>query len=169
MKEVAYNQFAAEALEGIANGGAFLTVKTAEALNTMTIGWGSISYIWGKPVFVAMVRDSRYTYELIERTDQFTVSIPYGEGMEEELAFCGSKSGRNYDKFAECELVTTAGKNLKTPLIKGCDLHYECEIKFKQEMDPDKLDPRLDEEWYSSDEGYHTLYFGEITACYQEE
>ncbi|MFO7819160.1 MAG: flavin reductase family protein [Halanaerobacter sp.] len=168
MKEVEYNQYAEEALEGLANGGAFLTVKTEDELNTMTIGWGSISYMWGRPVFIAMVRDSRYTYELIEQTNQFTVSIPFADAMKEELIFCGSKSGRDYDKFEEAGLDISPAENVKSPLIKGCNLHYECELKFKQEMEPDKLDPALDEEWYSS-EGYHTLYFGEIVACHKEE
>ena len=169
MKEVGYNEFAEEALDGLADGGAFLTVKTEDELNTMTIGWGSISYMWGKPVFIAMVRDSRHTYKLIEQTNQFTVSIPFADAMKEELIFCGSKSGRNHDKFSEAKLDTYPAKDVKAPLIKGCDLHYECQLKFKQEMDPDKLDPVLDEEWYSSDEGYHTLYFGEIVACHKEE
>lgn len=169
MKKIKYNQLAEEALDAIADGGAFLTVKTEEDVNTMTIGWGSISYMWGQPVFIAMVRDSRYTYDLIETTNQFTVSIPFGDAMKEELTFCGTKSGRDYDKFTECDLDVTAAENVKSPLVNGCDLHYECQLKFKQEMDPDNLDPALDEQWYSSDEGYHTLYFGKIVASYQEE
>ncbi|MBM7557568.1 flavin reductase family protein [Halanaerobacter jeridensis] len=169
MKKIEYNQFAEEALDAIADSGAFLTVKTEDDLNTMTIGWGSISYMWGKPVFIAMVRDSRYTYELLETTNQFTVSIPFADAMKEELAFCGSKSGREHDKFSECDLNTTKAKEIESPLINGCDVHYECKLRFKQKMDPDNLDPALDEEWYSSDEGYHMFYFGEIVSCHKEE
>ena len=169
MKEISYNQFSKQALDALADSGAFLTVKTENEVNTMTIGWGSISYMWGKPVLIVMVRDSRYTYQLMEETNQFTVSIPFGAAMKEELAFCGSKSGADYDKFAECDLTTLKGEHIKSPLIKGCDLHYECKLRFKQQMDPESLDPEFDQQWYSSDEGYHTIYFGEIVGCYQEE
>ncbi|MGM0501081.1 MAG: flavin reductase family protein [Bacillota bacterium] len=168
MKKVNYNQFAKEALASLADTGGFLTVKNDDKVNTMTIGWGSLSYIWGKPVFIVMVRDSRYTYQLMEDTNQFTVSIPLGTAMKEELAFCGSNSGADCDKFSEANLTTIAGAEVETPLIEGCDLHYECKLRFKQEMDPDNLDPEFDEKWYSSGEGYHTVYFGEIVACHQE-
>jgi flavin reductase (DIM6/NTAB) family NADH-FMN oxidoreductase RutF len=169
VQEIKYNDFAEEFLDEIANTGAFLTVKTDDEVNTMTIGWGSLSYMWGKPVLIVMVRDSRHTYELIEKTNQFSLSLPFGAALKEELAFCGSNSGSEYDKFDECDLTTIAAQNIETPLIEGCDLHYECKLRFKQQMDPDDLDPMLDEEWYSSDEGYHTVYFGEIVGCYREE
>jgi hypothetical protein len=29
--------------------------------NVMTIGWGSIGIIWYKPIFIVLVRQSRYT------------------------------------------------------------------------------------------------------------
>ena len=58
MKEIAYNQYAKETLE-ILSKGALLTVKSGEKVNAMTIGWGSIGFMWGKPVFMAMVRPSR--------------------------------------------------------------------------------------------------------------
>ncbi|AGB40341.1 conserved protein of DIM6/NTAB family [Halobacteroides halobius DSM 5150] len=166
MKEVSYDQYMQEATEALAKG-AFLTVQANDEVNTMTIGWGSIGYIWGQPVFMVMVRGSRYTYQLIENSDEFTVSIPLQGKMKEELSFCGSKSGRDYDKFAECDLTALEGKEVDTPVIDGCDLHYECKIKFKQPMDKENLDQVVDEEWYAQ-EGYHTLYFGEIVTCYTD-
>ncbi|GAB6099343.1 flavin reductase [Halanaerocella petrolearia] len=167
MKEVSYDEYMQEATQALSNG-AFLTVKTNDEVNTMTIGWGSIGYIWGQPVFMVMVRDSRYTYQLIEETDEFTVSIPLNGGMQEELKFCGSKSGRDYDKFAECDLTALDGKEVATPVIEGCELHYECKIKFKQPMDESNLEESVNSKWYS-EEGYHTLYFGEIVSCYLDE
>ena len=74
MKEIAYNEHADKALD-ILSKGAFLTTAHDGKVNTMTIGWGSLSYMWGKPVFVVMVRHSRYTYEIIEKSGEFTVSL----------------------------------------------------------------------------------------------
>ncbi|TDX59323.1 flavin reductase family protein [Orenia marismortui] len=167
MKEIAYDEYIKEATQALSKG-AFLTVKSGDKLNTMTIGWGSIGYIWGKPIFMVMVRDSRYTYELIENSDEFTVSIPFKGKFKEELKFCGTKSGRDYDKFSECKLSIQSGQEVDTPIIKGCDLHYECKIKFRQIMDPDNLNKQYDQKWYPQKD-YHTLYFGEIVGAYLEE
>ncbi|ACL69880.1 flavin reductase family protein [Halothermothrix orenii] len=163
MKKVEYNDYIKEMTEALPRG-AFLTVKSGDKVNTMTIGWGNIGYIWGKPVFMVLVRDSRYTYQLIENSKEFTVSIPF-KGMKEELSFCGTKSGRDFDKFKECNLKKLTPDHVSTPFIGGCDLHYECKIMFKQRMNPENLDGNLDKKWYPHKD-YHTLYFGEILGCY---
>ena len=56
--------------------GILLTTKRGDEVNTMTIGWGTIGIEWGKPVFVAYVRESRHTRKLLDETGEFTVNIP---------------------------------------------------------------------------------------------
>lgn len=167
MKEIAYNKFIKEVTD-ILPKGAFLTVKSGNELNTMTIGWGTIGYIWGKPFFVVAVRDSRYTFNLIENSKEFTVSIPFDGKLKDELNFCGTKSGKDYDKFKECNLNLISGQKVETPVIEGCRLHYECKIKFKQPMNRDLLDNEFDVKWYPKRD-YHTLYYGEIVSTYIDE
>lgn len=41
--------------------GILLTTQEGTKTNTMIIGWGSLGVNWGKPVFTAYVRESRYT------------------------------------------------------------------------------------------------------------
>jgi flavin reductase (DIM6/NTAB) family NADH-FMN oxidoreductase RutF len=161
--EVAYNEYAAKAIDQL-NKGAFLTTMAGDKLNTMTIGWGSIGFIWRKPVFMAMVRPSRYTYEIIEKSNEFTVSIPFKE-MKQELALCGTKSGRSIDKFKAAGLLTNPGKKIATPVIADCGLHYECKIIFKQAMSQAQLEPSYQASCYANGD-YHILYFGEIMATY---
>ena len=43
--------------------------------NVMAIGWGTMGIIWRRPIFMVLVRPSRYTYKLIEETGEFTVNI----------------------------------------------------------------------------------------------
>ncbi|MBZ4645705.1 MAG: hypothetical protein PWP27_466 [Clostridiales bacterium] len=162
-KDVPYDQYMTEVTQKLSSGGVFLTVK-GEKLNTMTIGWGLIGHMWGKPIFIVPVRKSRFTYGLIEKSSEFTVSIPF-DGLKKELALCGSRSGRDMDKFKEFGLTPVDGKVINTPVIEQCNLHYECKIVYKQEMQPDYLDLEYDEKWYGNKD-YHTLYFGEIVACY---
>jgi flavin reductase (DIM6/NTAB) family NADH-FMN oxidoreductase RutF len=145
--------------------GAFLTVKSGDKINTMTIGWGNVGYQWNRPIFTVLVRKSRYTYELIENSDNFTVSIPLSENLKSSLAVCGRKSGRDIDKFKECNLTTKDSENVDTPIIAECELHYECKIVYKQEMDPQFLAKDILKRDYA-DKDYHTLYYGEIVATY---
>ncbi len=167
MKNVDYNQYLEEVTNTL-TGGAFLTVKAGEELNTMTIGWGNIGYIWGKPMMMVMVRESRHTFSLIEKTDEFTVSFSFDNSMDSELDFCGSYSGRNYDKFQKCNLDLISGQEVGTPVIGGCDLHYECKICFEQKMNKNNLVADFNQKWYSNQD-YHTLYYGEIVASYREK
>lgn len=165
-KEVTYNQYAHEVTE-ILSKGAFLTTEVDGAVNTMTIAWGSVGFMWGKPVFMAMVRPSRFTYECIEKSNQFTVSIPFKD-MSTALGICGSKSGRDTDKIAAANLTTVPGKKISTPVIADCGLHYECKVVYKQEMLPEQLAADLQQKWYANG-NYHTLFFGEILATYVDE
>lgn len=146
--------------------GAFLTVRAGDSMNTMTIGWGLIGLIWRREIFMVAVRNSRHTFSIIEKAADFTVSVPAG-GMEEALMFCGSKSGRDMDKFKACNLTPVAARRTVSPVLKMPGIHLECRICFKAPMDPVYLDPALEEIYPSKD--YHTLYFGEIIACYETD
>ena len=144
--------------------GAFLTVKAGEALNTMTIGWATIGFTWRKPIMMVMVRNSRHTFSLIEKAADFTVSVPT-VNMKKEIAFCGTKSGRDVDKFKECRLKTAASQKVGSPIIQLPGIHFECRIVYKNAIDPASLTREYDQIYPEKD--YHTLYFGEIQACYE--
>ena len=166
-KEVNFNDYSKEALEQI-NNGAFLTVKSGDEVNTMTIGWGNIGVIWSMPIFTVAVRYSRHTYNLLENSDEFTVSIPIKVDMKKELAFCGTKSGRDVNKFKECNLKLKDGIKVGTPIIENCELHYECKIVYKQAREPGTLDDIIKEKYYTNND-YHILYYGKIVNCYIKE
>lgn len=145
--------------------GAFLTVKDGERINTMTIGWGNVGYIWNRPIFTVMVRKSRYTIDFLENANNFTVSIPLNKNMKNALMVCGSKSGRDINKFKECNLTLVKSKKVETPIIGDCELFYECKIVYKQEMNPKLLSEDIVKSSYEKGD-YHTLYYGEIVETY---
>ena len=164
MKKLDYMGVAEEAIGRIKKG-AFLTVKAGEALNTMTIGWATLGFVWSKPIFMVAVRDSRHTFGIIEKAADFTISVPRTD-MQEAIRFCGTKSGRDYDKFRECGLEPLdAGKTL-SPIINTPGIHFECKLIFKAAMDPSLLDVEYERRLYP-EKDYHTLYFGEILECYE--
>ena len=163
MKHVDYMAVAERAMEQIKKG-AFLTVRAGENLNTMTIGWATIGFVWRKPIFMIAVRDSRHTFGILERAVDFTVSIPM-EGMHDEVMFCGTKSGRDVDKFKECNLIPSDSRQADSPIIDTPGIHFECKIVFKSAMDPEFLSADFDRLYPEKD--YHTFYFGQIVACYE--
>jgi len=166
MKDVDCMGVAEDTLNKIKEG-AFLTVTSGNALNTMTIGWATFGVVWGKPIMMVAVRSSRHTFGIIEAARDFTITVPAGD-MHKETAFCGSKSGRNLDKFKACNLETTAGRRVASPVIKTQGRHYECKIIYKSTMDPTNLDKAYDLSLYPYKD-YHTLYFGEILLCYETD
>jgi flavin reductase (DIM6/NTAB) family NADH-FMN oxidoreductase RutF len=163
MKRVDYMAVAEKAMAQISKG-AFLTVKAGTQLNTMTIGWATFGIVWRKPIMMVAVRNSRHTFGIIEKAADFTASCPKDE-MKDELAFCGTESGRTYDKFKECKLKTGTAQKTVSPIIQIPGIHFECKIVYKSPMDPAFLDAESLQLYPAKD--FHTLYFGEIVDCYE--
>ncbi|MGD0022223.1 MAG: flavin reductase family protein [Smithellaceae bacterium] len=166
MKNLSYMSIAEDAISKIKKG-AFLTVKAADQLNTMTIGWATFGFIWQKPIMMVAVRSSRHTFGIIDKAQDFTVTIPSGD-MSKAIAFCGSKSGKDADKFKMCKLEIAKSQHVASPIIKVPGIHLECKIVYKSAMNPAYLDKNYDKAMYPQKD-YHTHYFGEIVACYETE
>ena len=147
--------------------GVLLTAKQGDKVNTMTIGWGTVGVEWGKPLFVAFVRPSRYTHGMIEATGEFTVNIPMGD-TKRILGFCGSKSGRDVDKIKELGLTLEEPSDISVPGIKELPLTLECKVLYKQDQVMSQLrDDLLDRYYDRNDLGdYHTAYYAEIVNAY---
>jgi flavin reductase (DIM6/NTAB) family NADH-FMN oxidoreductase RutF len=165
MQHVNYLAVAERAMKQIEKG-AFLTVQAGDALNVMTIGWASIGFIWGRPILTVLVRNSRHTYTIIEKSSEFTVSVPLVD-MRKELAFCGSNSGQKVDKLKKCGLEIFPGEKVKTPILNIQGVHFECKIVYKAPLNPSALAESYKHLY--PDKDYHTMYFGEIAYCYSNE
>ena len=86
------------------NKGALLTAINKNGdVNTMTVSWGQSGILWGREVCTVYVRPQRYTYEFCEDGDTMTLSF-FGDERRDTLAFCGTKTGRDVDKFEVCSL-----------------------------------------------------------------
>lgn len=159
-------EFSDTTLERMSGKGVFLTVGEDKP-NTMTIGWGSISVYWNKPVFIVPVRHSRYSYSVLEKGSGFTVSVPpQDERMLRALAVCGKNSGRDMDKYAYGWITPVAGVAGKVPIIAGCDYYYECRVIYSADLKLEELPPEIKAKCYPSDDA-HKMYFGEILAAYK--
>lgn len=132
--------------------------------NPITIGWGTIGEIWHMPIFTVMVRPTRYTFGLMEKSKDFTVCV-LPEGFKKHLAICGSKSGRDIDKIRVCGFTLGQSSHVGTPYITQSAVHYECRIVHKHRLDAKTLDPAINDKYYQTQD-WHMVYYGEILGTY---
>ena len=144
--------------------GAFLMVNG----NPMTIGWGQFGVIWNRKTFSVYVRESRYTHSLLEHADTFTVSVPAPGTMSAELAFCGTKSGRDVNKLEALHASLFANRFGAQDGFDGCRYQIECRILFRADLDEHALeDPALLARYYANGDP-HTIYVGEILGVTEQ-
>jgi len=160
-KKISLKEASTYIVEGL-DKGAFLTVKSDDKVNTMTIGWGFIGRLWQKDVFVAFVRPSRFTFKLIEKADSYTVSIPIKADLSNELRICGTLSGKTADKIKELNLKLVAGETVDSPGIENCDLIIECKTIYKSQLKQDAIPSEIKTSFYPHGD-FHHVYIGEIT------
>ena len=148
---------------------AILSAGDKNNYNSMAIEWGSIGVSWKMPIFTVYVKDERYTYEFMQKTEIFTVSI-INKKLFKKFTVYGTKSGRDINKeevagthikfldnggitFDEAEEVFVC-KMLGKAYIKDEDAYpglkafYERQKKYFKTMNP------------------HALFIGEIIEHY---
>ena len=146
--------------------GALVTAKANGKVNSMSIGWGALGIEWNTPLFIAYIRESRFTRELLDQNPEFTVNIPLGECDPYILNLCGTRSGRDTDKIAELGLTTVEGETVSVPAIKELPLTLECRLIYRQLQDVPAVAEQLRAIHYPEHYDIHVAYYGEITAAY---
>jgi flavin reductase (DIM6/NTAB) family NADH-FMN oxidoreductase RutF len=139
-----------------------IAAGTKERYNAMTASWGGQGFLWNKMVCFCFIRPERYTFELMEEHDYFSICF-FDLAYKKALEFCGTYSGREMDKIAQSGLKAKFSE-IGTPYIEEAKLVYECRKIYSQDVDPDRF---LDAEIHSnySDHDYHRMYVGEIVHC----
>lgn len=173
-KKIDIFQHTGEILNGIKSG-VLITSKAGDKVNSMTISWGMLGIEWGKPVFITVIREGRFTRELLEKNGEFTVNIPLDSSQKKILGFCGSKSGRDTDKLKELGLTLEEPESISVPGIKELPLTLECRIVYRQKQDIQAMEPEAVEKFYpqnvdssftGSNRDVHIAYYGEIVNAY---
>ncbi|MCR5261082.1 MAG: flavin reductase family protein [Candidatus Gastranaerophilales bacterium] len=156
--------------------GILLSTKNGNKYNTMTIGWGQVGIEWGKMFFTVYVRHGRFTHKQIEASKEFTVNVPTDrKSVAKAIAYCGSRSGENLDKFSDCGLTVVDGISVNSPAIKEIPLTIECKVIYQQEQCLENIPPEILASCYPQDipsdnpranRDFHTVYYGEIVHAY---
>jgi len=173
-KKIDVTEYASEIMSALSKG-VLLTTKAGDKVNSMTISWGMLGIEWGKPMFITVVRESRFTREMLEQNSEFTINIPIGEYDKQITAVCGSKSGRDMDKIKELNLTLEEPETISVPGIKELPLTLECKVVYTQlqelqgisEEDREKFYPQMiQSDDVLANRDRHIAFYGEIVNAY---
>ena len=139
--------------------GALLSVALPNGhVNTMTVSWGQAGVLWNKDVCTVYVRPERYTYAFCEDAGIFTLSFLDGE-FKDALTFCGTKSGRDVDKFKECGLKYEVKNG--ACIIEGAKVTLVLKKLYAQNIESDCFTDNAPLSNYKTG-GFHRAYTCEI-------
>ena len=138
------------------------TQKPDGGYNTMTASWGGAGILWNKPVVFVFIRPQRYTYELIEGQETFSLSF-LEDSFREKLGYCGKVSGRNDDKIEKCGFSVVPSEN--GAFIGEAKVAITCrKLYFGDILESGFMDRTLLSNYVAKD--YHRMYIGEIKEIY---
>jgi flavin reductase (DIM6/NTAB) family NADH-FMN oxidoreductase RutF len=157
LKDIALDEIRETPFELIGNRWMLITASS-KTVNPMTASWGGFGIIWNRNVVIVTIRPTRYTYELIEKTNKFSLTF-FDEDYRGILNYCGTKSGRKVDKIKETGL---------TPLKEDDYIYYDeatyaifCNKLYFSDIDPNNfIEKDIDSLYPKKD--YHRMYLGEI-------
>ena len=158
-RSVPYDSLSLNPFTKIGKEWALLTAGDENGFNTMTVSWGAMGFMWGKPSVTVYIRPQRYTKKFVDANDTFTLSF-YGPEHKQALSICGSKSGRDCDKVKEAGLTPyfTDG----TAAFEEADMVFVCRKLYEDEIRPENfIAKENDEKWYP-EKDYHIMYMAEI-------
>lgn len=126
-----------------------LSVKGDKHPNIITLSWAA--NICSKPPSIGLgIRPERYSYDLVKQAGVFVVNIPSSD-QHDAAVFCGTKSGKDHDKFKECNLTAIQASKIDAPLIEECPINIECKTINIMNV------------------GAHDLFIAEILAVHMDE
>ena len=153
-------------IKAISDEWMLISAGNEERSNMMTASWGLTGELWFRDVAVCFIRPQRYTLGFVEENDTFALSF-FGTQQKQALSFCGSKSGRDYDKIKETGL---------TPVYSDGTLYFEeaelvliCKKLAVTDIRPEQiLEPAVLERCYP-EKDYHKVFIGEIVKVLENQ
>lgn len=144
-------------------------------VNTMTVSWGTMGFLWNKPVVIIAVRPERYTKEFLDASETFSLTV-FDKSYRKMLVYNGTVSGRQEDKIAKSNLTIVHDGD--TPYFDECRLSLFCrKIAIPQLAEEDFLtEKEFTGKWYGGVNkpngeggGYHVLYIAEIINILEKD
>ena len=117
--------------------------------NLITLAW--VGTVNTKPPMVSIsVRESRHSYEMIEKSGEFVINLTTEE-MVKMVDKCGVISGRDKDKWKMSGFTKEEARKVKAPLVKESPVNIECRVTESKKL------------------GTHVMFLAEVVAVDVEE
>lgn len=117
--------------------------------NIITVAWTGTICTNPAMAYIS-VRPERHSYNMIKETGEFVINLTTRE-LTYATDYCGVKSGRDVDKFKECNLTKEPAVNVNVPMIKESPVNIECRVE------------RIDEL------GSHHMFVAKVLAVHADE
>ena len=117
--------------------------------NIISLAW--VGTVCSEPPVIAIgVRSSRHSYTLLSKGGDFVVNLPM-HSQAATVDFCGTRSGREVDKFEAAGLTAVPSELVASPLIAECPVNLECRVIKMVQI------------------GSHDVFFGQVVAAHADE
>jgi flavin reductase (DIM6/NTAB) family NADH-FMN oxidoreductase RutF len=121
------------------------------------------------PLIGIALHPSRFSYDVIRKTDEFAINIPSRELLH-HVQYLGSLSGNDFDKLELTKLPHFRARLLDTVLLEGCVGWIECSLEQALEMGDHFLivgrvvavqadDDAFDDHWLLKDNDSKPLHY----------
>ena len=100
---------------------------TVDEPNIITVAWCGTLCTSPAMTYVS-IRPERFSYHLIEESGSFVINLTT-EALARSVDFCGVRSGRDVNKFMECNLTAAKSNKVSAPSILESPVNIECEVK----------------------------------------
>lgn len=117
--------------------------------NIITVAWtGTICT--NPPMLYISVRPERHSYKMIKESGEFVINLTT-EKLAKATDYCGVRSGKDIDKWKECNLTKVPADTVKCPMISESPVNIECKIKEIKEL------------------GSHHMFIADVTAVHVDD
>ncbi|MBR5139262.1 MAG: flavin reductase family protein [Alistipes sp.] len=141
--------------------------------NLFTVAWTG-TVCTNPPMCYISVRPERHSYEIIKRTGEFVINLT-NSALARATDWCGVRSGRDYDKFAEMGLTPEPAAVVAAPVVAESPVAIECRVKQIVPLGShdmfiaDVVNVLVDEEYINPETGKLELERADmITYCHGE-
>ena len=167
MKKLEISHLNDNFFETISKEWMLVTAGNPSKFNTMTANWGSIGFLWNKPIVHIFIRPERYTHKFIETNDYFTLSF-LGEENKDIHKICGSKTGKDTDKIKATGLLPIF-TNLGNVTFEQSRLTFECKKLYTDFIKKENFfDNTIFDKWYTNG-SLHQIYIAEIVNIWSKD
>lgn len=126
-----------------------ISVGKWDEANLITLAWVA-RVVSDPPVMSISIRPSRHSFSLIEKLEEFVINVPSTDNIQ-QMDYCGTRTGREVNKWEELNLTKEKATQVEVPFIKEFPINIECKVINKLEH------------------GTHKIYLGEVLAVHVDE